>query len=148
MKRIIAIALILVIGCLCFCGCGSSEESVEEPVKAKVINNDGETEYLTKDELEEIKSGNGVYFKKKYWCSHVTVTEKISKVYGATIINGSRYDWCIYADDWMIGCVQYSKSNISSDFIASLNPGDTVEISGELTAPGVITNGELSVVKK
>lgn len=150
MKKIISIALIMIVCCLTICGCNSSENNSksEGDLKAKVVNNDGVTEYLTKHELYDLQSKNSVNFQKKYWCSHVSVTGKITSIEGLHIRDGMTYFWSVRVGDWFVGDTSYNECNISDDFIASLNEGDMVEISGDLVSPGDLSNGKINIVKK
>ena len=153
MKRLFAILLSIVL-VLSLCACNSTTESkTETDVKATVKNNDNKTEYLTAKELCDFSSNNNISFENKYWCAHATVTGKIKEIGGSCIINGHSYNWTLVIEggacDWFIGSDKYNKTTVTKDFIANLNPGDTVEISGEIVGASMgqvnISNGTISV---
>lgn len=134
----------------------NTSNNTQENIKATVVNKQGVTEQLTAKELLDIQSGNALKFDNDYWTAKVTVTGKISKIGGEEIINGSHYNWTLKIEggegDWFIGEGKYNTSTVSKDYIASLNVGDTVEISGEIVGAFFgevdISNGTISVTKK
>ena len=86
----------------------------------------------------------------------VTVTGTVNDIGGLSSINGTRYNWTLKVEggecDWFIGDEKYNTSSVSEALIASLNKGDTVEISGEIVGASFgevdISNGTISVKKK
>lgn len=148
MKKVL-ITLLVMVMLFSFAGCGSSD------VKATVINNNGETEYLSAKELAEIKSDNSIAFEKNYWSCKVVVEGEIKEITSSKIINGTYYSWTITVEggnaDWFIGKGQYSESDVDEDFLATLNVGDTVKISGDIVGANSmecnISNGTLQVIK-
>ena len=154
MKRILAILLsAMFIFSLCAC---SNSTNTNSNVKATVVNKQGVTEQLTAKEILDISEANPLNFDNNYWSAKVTVTGKITKIGGTEIINGSHYNWTLTIEggdgDWFIGDDKYNTSTVSEDFIATLNIGDTVEISGEIVSAYFgkvnISNGTISVKKK
>ena len=162
MKKIFAFILSLVlITSLCACGntasSGSSGSSNKNSdVKATVVNRQGQTEYLTAKELSAIEESNPLNFDNNYWSAKVTVTGTVKQIGGLSSINGTDYSWYLKVEggewDWFIGDQKYNTSNVSKDLIASLQTGDTVEISGEIVGASFgeidISNGTISVTKK
>ncbi len=162
MKKIFAFILSLVlITSLCACGTNTQTNSgstTKTGIKATVVNNDGNTEQLTAKQLCDFSDANKISFEKKYWCARVTVTGKIKKIESSTTINGTHYNWTLLIDggdgNWFIGDQRFNTSTVTEDFLASLNIGDTVEISGEIVGVSSsfkevdISNGTISVKKK
>lgn len=148
MKKVLVALLVLAMVFSLF-GCGASE------IKATVINNNGETEYLSAKELAEIKDENSIAFEKNYWSCKVIVEGKIKEVTAAKFINGTYYSWTIKVEggsaDWFIGKGKYNESNVDEDFLATLSVGDTVKISGDIVGANStecdISNGTLQVIK-
>lgn len=166
MKKLIAIILSLVL-ILSLCACGSSTSSnssgssnsksnTTKDVKATVVNNKGETEYLTAKDLIDIQESNPLNFDNNYWSAKVTVTGTVNEIGGLSSINGTHYEWTLKVEggecDWFIGDGKYNTSTVSEDLLASLKKGDTVQISGEIVGASFgqvdISNGTISVTKK
>lgn len=162
MKRILAFSIFLVlIVILCACSTTTQTGTSANPnytndVKGTLINNQGDPEFLTAKELCDLSNGNNISFEKKYWCAYTTVTGKITEIEGACIINGTHYAWTVTIDggtcDWFIGKTKYNASSVTENFLADLNVGDIVEISGEIVGASFgqvdLSNGTISVKKK
>lgn len=148
MKKVF-ITLLIVTMLISLIGCNASE------IKATVINNNGETEYLSAKELAEIKDENSIAFEKNYWSCKVVVEGEVKEVTSSKIINGTYYSWTIKVEggsaDWFIGKGKYNESNVDEDFLATLSVGDTVKISGDIVGANStecdISNGTLQVIK-
>ena len=153
MKKLFAfIVLLLLIFSLTAC----ATIAPEDDVYATVINNQGVTERLTAKQLENAKSENAIAFEKNYWSATVTVVGTVSEIKGKNILNGTYYDWSVTIEggecDWFIGKAQYTETTITEDFLATLQVGDTVEITGDIVSASMgtcdISNGTVSCVKK
>ncbi len=98
------VSLIVAICCLllcCSCGANGDAGNVlgtteQEELKVKIVNNNGETEYLTKTELGSIKVANPLNFNNKYYASQVTARDKIERIDASHAINGLHYEWIVY----------------------------------------------------
>ena len=148
MRKLLVGILVLVM-LFCFVGCGNN-------VKATVINNDGETEQLSAQELNSLSDGNSLSFKDKYVMAKVTVEGKIKEVRSSQTINGIYYDWSIVVNggsvDWLVGKHNYTNTSIDESFLSTLNVGDNVVVSGEIVGVDTfycnISNGDVSIEKK
>lgn len=149
------VSLIVAICCLllcCSCGANGDAGNVlgtteQEELKVKIVNNNGETEYLTSSELKDIKEANPLNFENVYWNSSVTARGKISSILGKHYSNGTYYPWKVIIEGgWSVADLN-GRALVSENFIATLNVGDEVEISGKLTCIGEISNGEVNIVK-
>lgn len=161
MKKILVFSLSLVLIVFLFaCSTTIQAETPAKPnytndVKGTLINNQGDPEFLTAKELCDLSDGNNISFEKKYWCAYTTVIGKINEIEGACSINGTHYDWTVTIDggacDWFIGKTKYNTSTVTENFLADLNVGDTVEISGEIVGASFnevdLSNGTISVKK-
>ena len=159
MKKLFALLLSLsLMVCLCACGGGgnpSDQDLTPKNVRATVHNNQGKTEYLTAKQLHDLSNSNNIAFMQKYQAAKVTVTGTVTEIGGLSNINGTDYRWTLTIEggeyDWFIGKTNYNKSSVTTDFLASLNIGDTVTISGEIVGAGIfdvdISNGTISVKK-
>ncbi len=151
MKKTIVSALILL---LVFSLSACSAKKAD--VYATVVNNQGVTEQLTAKQLEDLKSNNAISFEKNYWSATVTVVGTVTEIKGKNILNGTYYDWSVTVEggecDWFIGKAQYTETTITEDFLATLQVGDTVEITGDIVGASMgtcdISNGIVSCVKK
>ena len=151
MKKTIVTALILSL-VFSLSACSAKEADVY----ATVVNNQGVTEQLTAKQLEDLKSSNAISFEKNYWSATVTVVGTVSEIKGKNILNGTYYDWSVTVEggecDWFIGKAQYTETTITEDFLATLQVGDTVEITGDIVSASMgtcdISNGVVSCIKK
>ncbi len=143
MKKIIALVLIAVLMLTCLVGCGGTsggnliESITKGDVKAKIVNNDGETEYLSTKELLEIKESNEIAFKKKYWCAQVEVEGEVAEISSSHTLNGTAYAWTITVEggksDWFLGKeALYGGEVEGEEILSTLKVGDKVRLFGEI----------------
>ena len=148
MKKLLIFALVMTI-LLCLSGCG------EKDIVASIVNNDGEVEQLSAKELANIREQNSILFDNKYWCASATVEGKVKEVTSEITINGTYYEWTVVVEggsvDWFMGKHTTTQTTVTKEFLASLNVGDEVRMSGDIVSANVfncdISNGQIAITK-
>lgn len=88
--------------------------------KATITNNYGQTEYLTADELMDLKESNAVSFDDKYKGAHITIVDVVDSVKGERNLTlRSSFDWDV-------------ELAFSQDLMKSLKKGDKVRVDGKI----------------
>ena len=129
MKKLICI-LLAIVTCLSLGACTTNtndeiNKTANNP-RAIVVNNDGETERLTADELRTLYNANQIAFSNKYFGAFVTLVADVVSVHGLTVADGHRMvAYAVLEGNWTV--------EVSSrDLVADLMPGDTVIVTGNI----------------
>lgn len=95
-----------------------------DTISIEIINNNGEKESLTANELCKLRNDNGARFEKLYFGAPITVIGVIKAVHGSTISNGHKMSAYVELNDgWEVEAV-------SVNDVVDLNPNDIVKITG------------------
>ena len=123
MKKLIVLILAATMA-LSLCACGGGSGSSKFTITCK----DGTTETMTADELTEISS-NVVNYKQKYAGAHVSGEVKIESIEKSIWTS----DGHIEAVDIGFGYVDLTLADVPSDYVANLDIGDTITVSGTIS---------------